>query len=85
MIYFTFYPYASAICLVYSGLTRLKFYGINLAKIFVLLRKPILLALHFKNTHRPQNLLLNAQQMFLFHLIFCFKNTNLCDCQTTNY
>ena len=55
MIYFTFYPYASALCLVYSGLPRLKFYGINLAKIFVLLRKPILLALHFKNTQQAPN------------------------------
>lgn len=36
--YFTFHPDASAICiqsLVYTGLPRLKVYGINLAKISI--------------------------------------------------
>lgn len=63
--------------------TYVEFYRSNLVKIFILLNKPILGALYFKNTEQALNFAAECSANVLVHLIFCFKNINLRCCQMT--
>lgn len=64
-------------------LPTLKFWGTNLAKIFVL-HNTILLALQFKTTEQALNFAAEGSANVLIHFIFYFKN-NLCGCQMAEH